>query len=139
LARSISACKERTSWCCHRGPFFSRVNFSGVLGINEFHGDTPFDRFSPVNMAALNVDWSEPSANMPKARTNNRRYRVRSGPFVYCDKTSSRISGRQPGLPLRSGYGEPEASTSPHSSKAYDSFISRSRVPHSTTLFYRPR
>jgi NodT family efflux transporter outer membrane factor (OMF) lipoprotein len=37
---------------------FPRVNFAGLLGVNEFHGDTAFDGVSPVNLAALNIDWS---------------------------------------------------------------------------------
>src|ERR1700722_12660904 len=37
---------------------FPRVNFAGLLGVNEFHGDTPFDGVSAVNLAALNIDWS---------------------------------------------------------------------------------
>ena len=37
---------------------FPRVNFAGLLGLNEFHGDTPFDGVSAVNLAALNIDWS---------------------------------------------------------------------------------
>jgi len=37
---------------------FPRVNFAGLLGLNEFHGGTPFDGVSAVNLAALNIDWS---------------------------------------------------------------------------------
>jgi outer membrane protein, multidrug efflux system len=37
---------------------FPRVNFAGLLGLNEFHGDTPFDGISAVNLAELNIDWS---------------------------------------------------------------------------------
>src|ERR1700735_2788412 len=37
---------------------FPRVNFAGLLGFNELHGDTPFDGVSAVNLAALNIDWS---------------------------------------------------------------------------------
>jgi outer membrane protein TolC len=37
---------------------FPRVNFAGFLGVNEFHEGTPFDGLSPVNLAALNIDWS---------------------------------------------------------------------------------
>jgi multidrug efflux system outer membrane protein len=37
---------------------FPRVNFAGFLGLNEIHGDTPFDGVSAVNLAALNIDWS---------------------------------------------------------------------------------
>jgi multidrug efflux system outer membrane protein len=35
---------------------FPRINFAGLLGVNEYHGDTPFDGFSPVSLTALNVD-----------------------------------------------------------------------------------
>src|ERR1700721_1346947 len=37
---------------------FPRVNFAGLLGFNELHGDTPFDGVSAVNLAALNINWS---------------------------------------------------------------------------------
>jgi multidrug efflux system outer membrane protein len=37
---------------------FPRVSFAGLLGVNEFHGGTPFDGVSAVNLAALNIDWS---------------------------------------------------------------------------------
>jgi multidrug efflux system outer membrane protein len=37
---------------------FPRVNFAGILGMNEFHGDTPFDGISAVNLTQLNIDWS---------------------------------------------------------------------------------
>jgi outer membrane protein, multidrug efflux system len=37
---------------------FPRVNFAGLLGMNEFHGDTPFDGINGVNLATLNIDWS---------------------------------------------------------------------------------
>jgi outer membrane protein, multidrug efflux system len=37
---------------------FPRVNFAGLLGVNELHEGTPFDGISPVNLAALNIDWS---------------------------------------------------------------------------------
>jgi NodT family efflux transporter outer membrane factor (OMF) lipoprotein len=37
---------------------FPRVNFAGLIGVNGFHGDTPFDGVSAVNLAALNIDWS---------------------------------------------------------------------------------
>jgi NodT family efflux transporter outer membrane factor (OMF) lipoprotein len=37
---------------------FPRANFAGLLGVNEFHGDTPFDGVSAVNMSGLNIDWS---------------------------------------------------------------------------------
>jgi outer membrane protein TolC len=37
---------------------FPRINFAGFFGVNEFHEGTPFDGLSPVNLAALNIDWS---------------------------------------------------------------------------------
>jgi NodT family efflux transporter outer membrane factor (OMF) lipoprotein len=37
---------------------FPRVNFAGLLGMNEFHGDSPFDGISAVNLTQLNIDWS---------------------------------------------------------------------------------
>ena len=37
---------------------FPRVNFGGLFGVNELHENTPFDGISPVNLAALNIDWS---------------------------------------------------------------------------------
>jgi len=37
---------------------FPRINFAGLLGMNEFHGDTPFDGVNAVNFAGLNIDWS---------------------------------------------------------------------------------
>jgi len=37
---------------------FPRVSFAGLLGMNGFHADSPFDGFSAVNQAALNIDWS---------------------------------------------------------------------------------
>jgi multidrug efflux system outer membrane protein len=37
---------------------FPRVNFAGLLGINEFHGDTQFDGANGVNLSGLNLDWS---------------------------------------------------------------------------------
>jgi outer membrane protein, multidrug efflux system len=37
---------------------FPRVNFAGILGMNESHGDTPFDGISAVNLTQLNIDWS---------------------------------------------------------------------------------
>jgi NodT family efflux transporter outer membrane factor (OMF) lipoprotein len=37
---------------------FPRVNFAGLLGVNQFHSDSRFDGVSAVNLAALNIDWS---------------------------------------------------------------------------------
>ncbi len=37
---------------------FPRVNFAGILGMNESHEDTPFDGISAVNLTQLNIDWS---------------------------------------------------------------------------------
>jgi outer membrane protein TolC len=37
---------------------FPRVSFAGLLGVNELHEGTAFDGISPVNLAALNIDWS---------------------------------------------------------------------------------
>jgi len=37
---------------------FPRVNFAGLLGMFEYHSDSPFDGISPANLAALNIDWS---------------------------------------------------------------------------------
>jgi outer membrane protein, multidrug efflux system len=37
---------------------FPRVNFAGLLGMFQYHADSPFDGVSPVNLAALNIDWS---------------------------------------------------------------------------------
>ncbi|GGH06673.1 efflux transporter outer membrane subunit [Silvibacterium dinghuense] len=47
---------------------FPRLNFAGLLGIAEYHSDSPFDGFSPVNMAALNIDWSFLDRGRVKAR-----------------------------------------------------------------------
>ncbi|WP_213804206.1 efflux transporter outer membrane subunit [Granulicella sp. dw_53] len=37
---------------------FPRVNFAGLLGMFQYHADSPFDGVSPVNLAGLNIDWS---------------------------------------------------------------------------------
>jgi NodT family efflux transporter outer membrane factor (OMF) lipoprotein len=37
---------------------FPRINFAGMLGMLQYHSDSPFDGVSPVNLAALNIDWS---------------------------------------------------------------------------------
>jgi len=37
---------------------FPRVNFAGLLGMFQYHSDSAFDGVSPVNLAALNIDWS---------------------------------------------------------------------------------
>ena len=52
---------------------FPRVNFAGLLGLNEFHGDTPFDGVSAVNLAALNIDWSFLDTGRVRARIAARR------------------------------------------------------------------
>jgi outer membrane protein TolC len=52
---------------------FPRVNFAGLLGLNEFHGDTPFDGVSAVNLAALNIDWSFLDTGRIRARIAARR------------------------------------------------------------------
>jgi outer membrane protein, multidrug efflux system len=52
---------------------FPRVNFAGLLGMNEFHGDTPFDGVSAVNLAALNIDWSFLDTGRIRARIAARR------------------------------------------------------------------
>ena len=52
---------------------FPRVNFAGLLGFNEFHGDTPFDGISAVNLAALNIDWSFLDTARVRARITARR------------------------------------------------------------------
>ena len=59
----VSASEERLHAATERigiatADLFPRVNFAGLLGFNELHGDTPFDGLSAVNMAALNIDWS---------------------------------------------------------------------------------
>ena len=52
---------------------FPRVNFAGLLGMNEFHGDTPFDGVSAVNLAALNIDWSFLDTGRVRARIAAKR------------------------------------------------------------------
>jgi multidrug efflux system outer membrane protein len=52
---------------------FPRVNFAGLLGFNEFHGDTPFDGVSAVNLAALNIDWSFLDTGRVRARLAAKR------------------------------------------------------------------
>jgi outer membrane protein, multidrug efflux system len=52
---------------------FPRVNFAGLLGLNEFHGDTPFDGVSAVNLAALNIDWSFLNTARVRARIAAKR------------------------------------------------------------------
>lgn len=47
---------------------FPRVNFAGLLGMMEYHSDSPFDGVSPVNLAALNIDWSFLDRGRVKAR-----------------------------------------------------------------------
>jgi outer membrane protein, multidrug efflux system len=52
---------------------FPRVNFAGLLGFNELHGDTPFDGVSAVNLAALNIDWSFLDTGRVRARLAAKR------------------------------------------------------------------
>ena len=52
---------------------FPRVNFAGLLGFNQFHGDTPFDGVSAVNLAALNIDWSFLDTGRVRARLAAKR------------------------------------------------------------------
>src|SRR6267143_3655312 len=59
----VSASEQRLHAATERigiatADLFPRVNFAGILGINEFHGDTPFDGISAVNLTQLNIDWS---------------------------------------------------------------------------------
>jgi outer membrane protein TolC len=59
----VSASEERLHAATERigiatADLFPRVNYAGLIGLNEFHGDTPFDGVSAVNLAALNIDWS---------------------------------------------------------------------------------
>jgi len=59
----VSASEERLHAATERigiatADLFPRVNYAGLLGFNELHGDTPFDGVSAVNLAALNIDWS---------------------------------------------------------------------------------
>src|SRR5271154_5335885 len=48
---------------------FPRVNFADFLGVNELHENTPFDGISPVNLAALNIDWSFLDRGRVRARS----------------------------------------------------------------------
>jgi outer membrane protein, multidrug efflux system len=52
---------------------FPRVSFAGLLGFNEFHGDTPFDGVSGVNLTALNIDWSFLDTGRVRARIAAKR------------------------------------------------------------------
>jgi outer membrane protein, multidrug efflux system len=59
----VSASEQRLHAATERigiatADLFPRVNFAGLVGVNESHGDTPFDGVSAVNLAALNIDWS---------------------------------------------------------------------------------
>lgn len=47
---------------------FPRVNFAGLLGIMQYHSDSAFDGVSPMNLAALNIDWSFLDRGRVKAR-----------------------------------------------------------------------
>jgi outer membrane protein, multidrug efflux system len=47
---------------------FPQVNFAGLLGMMEYHADSPFDGVSPANLAALNIDWSFLDRGRVKAR-----------------------------------------------------------------------
>ncbi|MFC5862385.1 efflux transporter outer membrane subunit [Acidicapsa dinghuensis] len=52
---------------------FPRVNFAGLLGMMEYHADSPFDGVSPANLAALNIDWSFLDRGRVKARIASSR------------------------------------------------------------------
>ena len=52
---------------------FPRVNFEGLLGMMEYHADSPFDGVSPANLAALNIDWSFLDRGRVKARIASSR------------------------------------------------------------------
>lgn len=52
---------------------FPRVSFAGLLGMNEFHADSPFDGFSAVSQAALNIDWSFLDRGRVRARIASSR------------------------------------------------------------------
>ena len=59
----VSASEQRLHAATERigiatADLFPRVNFGGILGMNESHGDTPFDGISAVNLTQLNIDWS---------------------------------------------------------------------------------
>src|SRR5580692_968858 len=47
---------------------FPQVNFAGLLGMMEYHADSPFDGVSPANLEALNIDWSFLDRGRVKAR-----------------------------------------------------------------------
>ncbi len=47
---------------------FPRVNFAGLLGMMQYHSDSSFDGVSPINLAALNIDWSFLDRGRVKAR-----------------------------------------------------------------------
>jgi NodT family efflux transporter outer membrane factor (OMF) lipoprotein len=47
---------------------FPRVNFEGLLGMMQYHADSPFDGVSFANLAALNIDWSFLDRGRVKAR-----------------------------------------------------------------------
>jgi multidrug efflux system outer membrane protein len=47
---------------------FPRVNFGGLLGMMQYHSDSAFDGVSPINLAALNIDWSFLDRGRVKAR-----------------------------------------------------------------------
>src|ERR1700678_3673740 len=74
----VSASEQRLHAATERigiatADLFPRVNFAGLLGLNEFHGDTPFDGVSAVNLAALNIDWSFLDTGRVRARIAARR------------------------------------------------------------------
>jgi outer membrane protein, multidrug efflux system len=53
----VSASEERLHAATERigiatADLFPRVNFAGLLGFNELHGDTPLDGVSAVNVRA---------------------------------------------------------------------------------------
>src|SRR5258708_36991372 len=59
----VSASEQRLHAATERigiatADLFPRVNFAGILGMSEFHGDTPFDGISAVNLRQLNIDLS---------------------------------------------------------------------------------
>lgn len=47
---------------------FPRVNFEGLLGMMQYHADSPFDGISPTNLVALKIDWSFLDRGRVKAR-----------------------------------------------------------------------
>ena len=59
----VSAAEERLHAATEQigvqtADLFPRVNFAGLLGMFQYHSDSAFDGVSPVNLAALNIDWS---------------------------------------------------------------------------------